>query len=76
MKTMETSSVIGWLNNQGMLDAARNFESIFGSMERVERNSIEIFLTLYYGVYADEVFKDMRYHVSTFLEFDLSSSLN
>ena len=32
MKTMETSSVIGWLNNQGMIDAARNFESIFGSM--------------------------------------------
>jgi hypothetical protein len=54
--TMEVSSVIGWLNNQGMIDAARNFESIFGSMERVERKGIEAFLVLYYGVHADEVF--------------------
>jgi hypothetical protein len=73
MKTMETSSVIGWLNNQGMIDAARNFESIFGSMERVERNSIEVFLTLYYGVHADEVFKDMRCHVITFMDFNLET---
>ena len=68
--TMEVSSVIGWLNNQGMLDAARNFESIFGSMERVERKGIEAFLVLYYGVHADEVFKDMRCHVLTFLDLE------
>ena len=70
MMTMEVSSVIGWLNNQGMLDAARNFESIFGSMERVERKGIEAFLVLYYGVHADEVFKDMRCHVLTFLDLE------
>ena len=70
MKTMETSSVIGWLNNQGMIDAARNFESIFGSMERVERKGIEAFLVLYYGVHADEVFLDMRCHVLTFLDLE------
>ena len=70
MKTMEVSSVIGWLNNQGMLDAARNFESIFGSMERVERKGIEAFLVLYYGVHADEVFKDMRCHVLTFMNLE------
>jgi len=70
MKTMETSSVIGWLNNQGMIDAARNFESIFGSMERVERKGIEAFLVLYYGVHADEVFLDMRCNVLTFLDLE------
>jgi hypothetical protein len=68
--TMKTSSVIGWLNNQGMIDAARNFESIFGSMECVERKGIEVFLTLYYGVHADEVFKDMRCNVLTFMNLD------
>ena len=66
--TMEVSSVIGWLNNQGMLDAAKNFESKFGSMERVERNNIEAFLVSYYGEYADEVFFDMRCNVLTFLD--------
>lgn len=71
--TMETSSVIGWLNNQGMLDAAKNFESTFGSMERVERKGIEAFLVLYYGVHADEVFKDMRCHVLTFMDFSLET---
>ena len=70
MMTMEVSSVIGWLNNQGMLDAARNFKSTFGSMERVERKGIEAFLVLYYGVHADEVFKDMRCHVLTFLDLE------
>ena len=70
MMTMKTSSVIGWLNNQGMIDAARNFESIFGSMECVERKGIEVFLTLYYGVHADEVFKDMRCNVITFMNLD------
>jgi hypothetical protein len=68
--TMQVSSVIGWLNNQGMIDAARNFESIFGSMERVERKGIEAFLVLYYGVHADEVFLDMRCHVLTFLDLE------
>ena len=68
--TMQVSSVIGWLNNQGMIDAARNFESIFGSMERVERKGIEAFLVLYYGVHADEVFKDMRCHVITFMNLE------
>jgi hypothetical protein len=68
--TMKTSSVIGWLNNQGMIDAARNFESIFGSMECVERKGIEAFLVLYYGVHADEVFKDMRCNVLTFMNLD------
>jgi hypothetical protein len=68
--TMKTSSVIGWLDNQGMIDAARNFESIFGSMECVERKGIEVFLTLYYGVHADEVFKDMRCNVITFMNLD------
>jgi hypothetical protein len=68
--TMKTSSVIGWLNNQGMIDAARNFESIFGSMERVERKGIEAFLVLYYGVHADEVFLDMRCNVLTFLDLE------
>jgi len=70
MMTMETSSVIGWLNNQGMIDAARNFESIFGSMERVERKGIEAFLTLYYGVHADVVFRDMRCNVLTFMNLE------
>ena len=70
MKTMETSSVIGWLNNQGMIDAARNFESTFGSMERVDRKGVEAFLVLYYGDHADEVFKDMRCHVLTFLDLE------
>jgi hypothetical protein len=70
MMTMQVSSVIGWLNNQGMIDAARNFESIFGSMERVERKGIEAFLVLYYGVHADEVFKDMRCHVITFMNLE------
>ena len=70
MMTMEVSSVIGWLNNQGMLDASRNFKSTFGSMERVERKGIEAFLVLYYGVHADEVFKDMRCHVLTFLDLE------
>ena len=68
--TMKTSSVIGWLNNQGMIDAARNFESIFGSMELVERKGIEAFLVLYYGVHADEVFLDMRCNVLTFLDLE------
>jgi hypothetical protein len=68
--TMKTSSVIGWLNNQGMIDAARNFESIFGSMECVERKGIEAFLVLYYGVHADEVFLDMRCNVLTFMNLD------
>lgn len=71
--TMETSSVIGWLNNQGMLDAARNFESTFGSMERVDRNGVEAFLVLYYGDHADEVFLDMRCHVLTFMDFSLET---
>lgn len=67
--TMQVSSVIGWLNNQGMLDAAKNFKSLFGSMERVERNNIEAFLVSYYGEeYADEVFFDMRCDVLTFLD--------
>lgn len=67
--TMEVSSVIGWLDNQGMLDAAKNFESKFGSMERVERNNIEAFLVSYYGEeYAAEVFFDMRCNVLTFLD--------
>ena len=66
--TMEVSSVIGWLNNQGMLDAAKNFESKFGLMERVERDNIEAFLVLYYGEYAAEVFFDMRCNVLTFLD--------
>lgn len=68
--TMQVSSVIGWLDNQGMLDAARNFESTFGSMERVDRKGVEAFLVLYYGDHADEVFKDMRCHVLTFLDLE------
>jgi len=64
--TMETSSVIGWLDNQGMLDAAKNFESTFGSMERVDRDKVEAFLVLYYGDHADEIFWDMRCDVLTF----------
>ena len=71
--TMQVSSVIGWLDNQGMLDAARNFESTFGSMERVDRKGVEAFLALYYGVHADEVFKDMRCHVITFMDFSLET---
>ena len=66
--TMEVSSVIGWLDNQGRLDAAKNFKSKFGSMERVERDNIEVFLVLYYGEYADEVFFDLRCNVLTFLD--------
>ena len=66
--TMEVSSVIGWLDNQGRLDAAKNFKSKFGSMERVERDNIEAFLVLYYGEYADEVFFDLRCNVLTFLD--------
>lgn len=68
--TMQVSSVIGWLDNQGMIDAAKNFESTFGSMERVERDSVEAFLVLYYGDHADEVFLDMRCHVLTFLDLE------
>lgn len=71
--TMQVSSVIEWLDNQGMLDAAKNFESKFGSMERVERDSVEVFLVLYYGDHADEVFWSMRCDVLTFMDFSLET---
>ena len=66
--TMEVSSVIGWLDNQGRLDAAKNFKSKFGSMERVERDNIESFLVSHYGEQANEVFFDLRCSVLTFLD--------
>ena len=66
--TMEVSSVIGWLDNQGRLDEAKNFKSKFGSMERVERDNIESFLISYYGEQANEVFFDLRCSVLTFLD--------
>ncbi len=68
--TMEVSSVIGWLDNQGMIDAAKNFESTFGSMERVDSKDVEAFLVLYYGDHADEVFLDMRCDVLTFMDLE------
>lgn len=68
MMTMQTNSVIEWLNNQGRLDAAKNFKSKFGSMERVERDNIEVFLVSHYGEQANEVFFDLRCSVLTFLD--------
>lgn len=70
MTTMQVSSVIEWLDNQGMLDAAKNFESTFGSMERVDSKGVEAFLVLYYGDHADEVFWSMRCDVLTFLDLE------
>jgi hypothetical protein len=70
MMTMKTSSVIGWLNNQGMIDAAANFKNTFGHMGQVDRQGVEAFLVLYYGEFASEVFLDMKCNVLTFMNLD------
>ena len=70
MRTMKTVQVAGWLSNQGMVSASKNFLSTFGHMENVDYGGIEGFLGMYYGDFASHTFLDMQCQVTTTLTFD------
>lgn len=66
MKTMNTKSIVGWFQTQGMPQAATKFGDLFFDLEYVDYGGIEGFLHLIYGTGDDKyIFRKMQCDITT-----------
>ncbi len=70
MRTMRTLEVYEYLINQGKAYAATDLLMVFEGVETIDHEGLLGFLTIYYGEFAEEIFKAMQCHVTTTLTFD------